>query len=218
MLAMHRTSCLVPLLVVILVAGSWGSPALANAGAAQEASPDVSRDATFPITPAPAACTVDPRSPESLAALLGTPVADGAPGTKPSSFEVCEVPVGQLSDIEIEVGITATVLESTACFNANDSSRALALFSDAFLHGYVERNALTGEHISMLLTPGTEPVPAEVQTTILAVTDVTTLADGRTGAFVVTSSAWRGLDTSYTLFVQQGERWLIDEVIPFLAA
>jgi hypothetical protein len=157
---------------------------------------------------------------ESLAALLGTPVADGAPAA-PAEFPepfVAEVPVGQPADEAIREDVIATVLESEACFNANDSSRALALFSDAFLQGYVERNALTGEDIGMLLTLASEPVPVEVQTTILAVTDVTALADGRTGAFVVTASEWRGPDTRYMIFVQQGEHWLLDEVIEFLAA
>lgn len=215
---MHRTSCLVPLLVVVLVAGSWGALTSATAdatpGASPEASPDASRDVTFPITPAPAGCAVEPRSPESLAALLGTPVAAAQ---FPEPF-VAEVPVGQPAEEEVTAAITATVLESEACFNANDSLRAFTLFSDAFLQGYVERNALTGEDITMLVAPAREPAPVEVQTTILAVTDVMVLADGQTGAFVVTSSPWRGLDTRYMVFVQQGERWLIDDVIPFLAA
>ncbi len=213
---MRRTSLLI--LAAFLVGGVRGAPTSTTTGVAQEASPEASREASFPVTPAPAECTAEPRTAESLATLLGTPVAGDAPRTEPSSDEVFEVPVGQLADEEIEAGITATVLESEACFNANDSLRAFALFSDAFLQGHVERNALTGEDISMLLAPASEPVPVEVRTTILAVTDVMALADGRTGAFVVTASGWRGLDTRYMIFVQRGDRWLVDEVIPFLAA
>ena len=214
---MRRTS-LLSILAVLLVLGFRGAPTSATTGAAQEASPKASREATFPITPASAECVVEPLPAESLVVLLGTPVAGGAPAAEPASIEVFEVPVGQPADEEAAAGITASVREFHACFNANDSLRAFALVSDAFLQGYVEKNSLTGEHITMLLTPASEPVPVEVQTTILAVTDVTTLADGRTGAFVVTASDWRGLDTSYMLFVQQGERWLLDEVIAFLAA
>lgn len=203
------------LLVATLAAGVWGPHATVTAGVAQGATPE----AGFPITPDPAACTVEPRSPDSLIALLGTPVADdvsAAAAQAPEPF-VAEVPVGQPAGKEVRADIIAAVIESTACFNAGDSRRAFALFTDVFVQGYVAENALTAESIGVLIADP-EPVPAEVQETVLAVTDVTMLADGRVGAFVVTTSEWRGPDAVYMLFVRQGERWLIDDVIDFLAA
>lgn len=209
---MHRTSLLPALLMAIVVASLHASPQPAGA------QPDASPEPTFPVTPDPAACTVEPRSTESLAALLGTPVAGDAPAGSAQLPEpiVASVPVGQPADEKVTEDVIVTVAEFYACFNAGDSRRAFALASDAFLQRYVENNALTADEIAALIAEP-EPVPVEVQATILAVTDVTVLPDGRVGAFVVTTSEWRGLDTGYLLFVQQGERWLLDEAIPFLA-
>lgn len=216
---MRRPSLLPFLLVVVLVAGICGPRTPATAGSAQEASPEAASEVSFPITPDPARCMVEPRAAESFAALLGTPVADGAPdgAERAVAPPVVEVPVGEWADEEVRDGIIATVVESSACFNAGDTGRAFALFTDAFVQGYVADNALTAGDIAML-TAAPEPVLAEVQETVLAVTDVSMLPDGRAGAFVVTASSWSGPDTSYTLFVQQGERWLLDEVTDFLAA
>jgi len=214
MLAARNPRIVHALLMAILLASLHGF-----SRAAIGAQPDASPEPSFPVTPHPTACTVEPRSPESLAALLGTPVAADAPvapAQLPEPF-VAEVPVGQPADEAIGEDVIATVVEFHACFNVGDSLRAFSLVSDTFLQGYVETNALTTEDID-LITGEPEPIPVEVQTTILAVTDITTLADDRTGAFVVTTSEWRGPDTRYMIFVQQGERWLIDEVIDFLAA
>lgn len=211
---MCRTVRLMLLLVVFSASGIGGP--LTTAARAQ---PDASPEPTFPVTPDSADCTVEPRAPESLAALLGPPVAAGAP-VAPARFPepfVAEVPVGRPVEEEIREQVIATVVESSACFNAGDSLRGFALVTDAFLQGYVEANAVTADQIVMLLAVA-EPVPPELRETVLAVTDVTTLPDGRAGAFVVTNSEWRGPDTIYMLLAQQGERWLIDEIIGFLAA
>ncbi len=214
---MRRRSLLLSLLVLVLVAGIWGQRPTRSAGWAREATPPVLSDVSFPITPAPAGCTIEPRPVELIETLLGTPVAGGAPDrdARPAEPSSAEVPIGEWADEEVREGIITTVVESSACFNAGDSRRAFALVSDAFLQGYVAENALTAEDIAFL-TAGPEPILAEARETILAVTDVSTLDDGRAGAFVVTSSEWSGPDTAYLLFVQSGERWLIDEVIAFL--
>jgi hypothetical protein len=48
----------------------------------------------------------------------------------------------------------------------------------------------------------------------LVITDVMSLADGRVGAFVVDRS--EGIDTTvYVMFSQEGDRWLIDDLIEF---
>lgn len=209
---MRRPSPLHVLLMVILVAG-FQVPA-SDVGS----QPDASPEPTFPIAPDLTQCTVEPRSPESIAALLGTPVADAslAPAQLPEPF-VAEVPIGQPVEEVIWEHVVATVTEFYACFNAGDSRRAFALVSDMFLQRYAENNRLTTGQIDMLIADA-EPVLVEVQVTILAITDVTILTDGRAGAFVVVTSEWRGPDTAYMLFVQQGKRWLLDEAIGFLTA
>lgn len=198
------------LLIVILICilGPGGSHASASASAGQDVPPVVN----FPISPGAVECTVEPRAPEALVALLGTPVAGGEPAVEPSPVAV---PVGQRADEETRESVIAAVSELTACFNVGDSLRAFALATDAFLQAYVEENDLTAEDIAMLLLPASEPTVAEAQSTILAVSNIAELADGRTGAFVVTTSEWRGPATSYMIFVQDGDRWLLDEVIDF---
>jgi hypothetical protein len=49
---------------------------------------------------------------------------------------------------------------------------------------------------------------------ILAITDVMVLDDGRVGAIVVQVDAGQR-DSTYVVFEQQGERWLIDALINF---
>ncbi len=204
-------SCRLLIVILVCVYGIGGAHAVAGAG--QEASPDASPAVNFPITPGAVECSVEPRASDELIALLGTPVAHGEQATELSSVPV---PVGRPAEGSVVAGVTATVREFHACFNANDSLRAFAMVSDAFLQGYVERNSLTSESITMLLIPASEPVLVEAQTTILAVTDIAELADGRAGAFVVTTSEWRGPTTSYMVFAREGEHWLLDEVIAFL--
>jgi hypothetical protein len=49
---------------------------------------------------------------------------------------------------------------------------------------------------------------------LVIITDVMSLADGRVGAFVVDRS--EGIDTTvYVMFSQEGDRWLIDDLIEF---
>lgn len=211
---MRRTAHILSLLVVIVISGFLGTLSISAGAAQEEASPIASADVSFPITPASSQCVVEPRPADSFVALLGTPVAAAAPVSEPSSFDV---PVGQPAERETRIGVISAIVQFHACFNAGDSLRAFALVTDDFLREYAATNGLTQEDIAML-TAESEPIEPEIRTTILAVTDVTTLDDGRSGAFVVTSSEWRGLDTSYMLFVQQAERWFLDEVIPFLDA
>lgn len=202
---------LASLLVVILVAN--GSSPLSygpDRKTTQAATPSV----TFPETPSPTECTLKPRAAEPLLGLLGTPSDEAiyAPEVEPI---VVSVPVGQPADSEIQIAITATVREHFACFNAGDVRRAFALVTDDFLRRFAAEGSLTAQDIAFFMAEP-EPVPVADRTTLLAITDVSVLATGRAGAFVVTDDRFNNADTVYMIFVQQGDRWLIEEIIEFL--
>lgn len=172
--------------------------------------------AAFPATPSPDACTVEPRDAESLRELLGPPEAIAFPTTDPdaSGTRVIEIPVGRPATPEIEEGIVATVHEFYACSNAGDMRRALALGTDRYLQDYGDLGTLTAEDIAFL-TGDPVPVPEEFQTAVIAVTNITVLGAGRAAAFVTVEAPFEDPSTELMIFAQQGERWLIDEIIEF---
>ena len=72
-----------------------------------------------------------------------------------------------------------------------------------------------------ILTGLPEPVPAAERVRLLAVTDVSVMADGRIGAIVISDDPPippEGPQTTLALFVEEGGRWLIDESVLFTAA
>lgn len=212
---MYRTLLLATLLAAMLAAGSPSPLPLDVSRMTQEATPAL----TFPVTPDPTECTVEPRPAEALLALLGTPTASQVPPNEAPVSEpsVIEVPIGRPANADIQESITATIYDLHACFNAGDSRRAFALTTDAFLQNFGNRESLTSEDIAFLIAESV-PVPAEFRPVLLAVTDVTVLPSGQVGAFVVTDNAFTGPDTVHMTFTRQGERWLVDEIIEFVEA
>ena len=170
--------------------------------------------ATFPATPSPDACMVEPRDAESLLALLGPPEPGGFPTTvsEAGGAELIEVPVGRPATTEIKEGIVATVHEFYACSNSGDMRSAFALGTDRYLQDYDDLGTLTNEDIAFL-TGDPVSVPVEFHTAVIAVSNVTVLGDGRAAAFVTTETPFEDPATEIMIFVQQDGRWLLDEVI-----
>ena len=176
---------------------------------AQEATPAAG---TFPITPDPAECQVEARPVEDFLAAA----AGATPEATPAAETVAEVPLGEAADTETVAGVTATVREILACFNAGAFPRALGLFSDNALRRFGQEDPLSEEELRGILAATPEAVPAEQRSTLLALTDVMALEDGRVGALLVTTDAFVGTDTVYLVFVQEDGRWLVDDIIEFL--
>lgn len=209
---MYRMPYIASLLVILIASGL--APLPNGVGrVAQEATPAVA----LPGTPAPAHCTVGPRAVDPLLARLGTPSATSSQVEDAQNGEdsVVSVPVGRPASKEVEAEITATVYELHACFNAGDVRRAFALVTDDFLQTFAAGQSLTAEDIAFFTV---EPVPAppEARTALLAITDVSVLASGQVGAFVITVDPFTGPDTEYMTFVQRDERWLIDGAMEFI--
>ena len=209
----HNTMLLAASLAVMLVTGSASSLPHNPDRTLQSATPAI----TFPMTPDPAQCTIEPRTVSSVLALLGTPSATLGPvdGTPASAASTVIIPVGLPANPDIETSISATVYELQACFNAGDFRRAFALVTDDFLRDFAEKGSLTAQDIAFFVAEPT-PTPIEDRPLLLAVTDVSVLRGGRVGAFVVTDSPFTGPDTVYMIFTQQGDRWLVDEIVEFL--
>lgn len=163
------------------------------------------------------ACQVDPRSPDFILALAGTPASGrSTPAATPTPFAT---PDGKAADAEIVEGITATMQEVVACFNAADLLRAFALFSDDYFRRLIPVEGPVGEAFTAFLASAPAPV---TRMDVQSVQDVRVLADGRVGALVVLVDprAPKSEDEGrrFVIFVNDGDRWLIDEVIEFPAS
>lgn len=170
----------------------------------------------FPITPDPSECVVAPRPDDLLQPLFATP--DGEPdipagSSAPSQAEVV-VPVGQPVDAVVAAEIVGTLRKLHACYNAGDMRRVFAFVTDTYLHDLAARSTLTPEDYAYFFGEP-RPAPESERTSLVAVTDMTMLVDGRVGAFVVSSNPIAGSNTDFMILSLHDDRWLIDEIIEF---
>ncbi len=180
--------------------------------AAQDATPSPGSE-----VPRSEACQVVPRSPDFILALAGTPAAGRAtPAATPTPFAAAD---GEPADAQTVQGVTATVQEVVACFNAADLLRAFAIFSDDYFRRLIPVEGPVGEAFTAFLASAPAPV---TRMDVQSVQDVRVLADGRVGALVVLVDprAPKSEDEGrrFVIFVNDGDRWLIDEVIEFPAS
>ncbi len=169
---------------------------------------------TFPVSPDAVECTVAARPLADFERLLlTTPQADpAAAAASPTPFVM---PEGESADTTTVTGVTTTLLELYACYQAGDPRRFHALFTDEGLQRAFPPDLVTQEFIDEFFAAS--PVPAEgpeQRATILAIEEVTHLADGRVGALVRSDEPeFGGLQTVYWIFVQAEDRFLVDELI-----
>jgi hypothetical protein len=160
-------------------------------------------------TPASAGCTVEPRTDEELDALAATPYAASA---TPEAGATPTLPPGDPVDDQTTAALIDTLNQVTACAQAGDINRLLALYSDE----YVVQHIFAREPQPII--PGRPPAeegtpsPAATPGTPLAASEIheaNFLPDGRIAAEVATGDA---LDIVF--FVQSDEdgRWLIDGI------
>jgi hypothetical protein len=172
----------------------------------------------------PAECTVEALPTDEMVALwfqendAGTPVV-ATPEPAPDMFpESVPVPLGEPADAATVAAVTATVREVIACFNAGSFVRAFALYSEALQQQFGPEPEDTVADVQAFLEMPDEPLPADEQTRLVAVTDVSVMADGRVGAFVVLDDPQGppdGAETALLLLVQGDDRWLVDAIVPF---
>lgn len=164
--------------------------------------------------PAPELCQVAPRSVSFFQDMGATPQPDAiATPVFPPSIPL--IP-GEPADEETIAGITATVREVIACTNAGDQLRIDALYTDDY---FFRQAAMSGppsaQFVEFLASPAT-PLPLAQRAAVYGVRDVQLLPDGRVRA--VAGFHFPPDDVAFlTMFVRQGDRWLIDEsvIVPF---
>ncbi|HEY7031771.1 MAG TPA: hypothetical protein VH482_10605 [Thermomicrobiales bacterium] len=174
--------------------------------AAQEASPVAELG-----PPSASECVVQPRSEAEIAALSGTPTATEK-GNEASA--PMELPEGTQVDEATQAAIEQTLREVVACAKAGDVARLLALYSDEAIRRFVLANEpvpiVPGQPSGETGTrPATPPANADVTP---VVQEARMLPDGRVAALV--TSVAPGSRAEVVIFVQSGERWVIDEVHP----
>jgi hypothetical protein len=169
---------------------------------------------------APAACTVEPISVETLLPLWFPEQAvtpePPTPTTHPERTSV-RLPLGEPVDAATAAAITATVRELFACQNRVENRRLYALLSEEMLRRIGPTPDEGPEDLPVHLAPF-EPIPVEEYIRLLAITDVSVMADGRVAAVVVTDDPpvpSMGPETQVMLFIDEDGRWVLDEVAGF---
>lgn len=147
----------------------------------------------LPATPAPAECTVAPRSIDGLRRLAeeGGAVAQESPTMDHEATPFEPLP-GESADPAVAAAATSTIREFIACTNGGNYLASYALVTDdsirrGFVEGRITLDASGGVD-RLLEGPGfATPLPTatpDLRTALVAVHDVKVLADGRVGAVV----------------------------------
>lgn len=163
-------------------------------------------------TPAPTAagtCTIAPRQIPATGGAAPTVIVTAVPPL-PTPFTP---PAGSPAASDAATAITATIGEAIACANAGDVGRSLALLSDRAFAAYL--SGPKGLDRGLLrLTAGT-PTPAAPadQLTLVSISAITSLPEGRVGATVVTRNQIATY-SDYVIFTLEHGRWVIDDSIP----
>jgi hypothetical protein len=180
--------------IVVAIAGT--AILVTRGVAAQDATPT-------PDVPPPELCRATPRTFDELNAVLATPVAIPAADPTP-------IPEGRPTDPETIAGISATLRELVACFNADDVLRAYGLYTDRYLRRiFSTQDPLTQAAYDAFAPP--HPVDPDERSAILAIADERLFDDGSAGAYVTIRYAVIPVPkTFFFTFVRVGDRWLID--------
>ncbi len=157
-----------------------------------------------PDVPPPELCRATPRTFEELSAILATPIA--SPDATPTP-----IPDGRLADQESIAGITSTLRELVACFNADDVLRAYGLYTDDYLRRiFSTQDPMTRSAYNALATP--HPADSNERSAILVIEDVRLFDDGSAGANVTIRYALIPVPKMFFFtFVWNGDRWLVDD-------
>ncbi|CAN5624987.1 hypothetical protein BH09CHL1_BH09CHL1_06640 [soil metagenome] len=177
------------------------------------------QDAT-PMALSAVECTIEPTTVEALQALYGTPAAAGAGEAnslaESATPEALQLPEGTPADEATTAAITATVQTIFACNNAGMLLSSMATLSEHFISTEIG-NAVFDEDLVVVLQASPVAVPADKQTLLIDVRDVTVYADGRVGAlidYVAQDGATEGIDgqeTDLFIFVSVDGVWLLDD-------
>lgn len=197
----HPWHCLLTVPVALFSLAVIGVP---GAGA-YEGTPTAGLD-----VPAPAACTIAPRSEDELRTLFrevaATPVLD-SPDASPTP---AVPPTGAPADEQTVAEINATWRQVIACISAGDQARMFALFSDAMVRRQFVVDiafGVTEDALFAYLAATPVPLPPDPSVSFIPFDDVRMLSDGRV-AVVEPGEQGQG---EVIIFVKAGDRWVVDD-------
>jgi hypothetical protein len=204
---MKRIALLALLLVALLAAHS-------QIASAQDATAEVDL-----ATPAPADCTVAPRSVDEIEALVGSgdnatvEVALETPNAGAATPTPFDAPAGTpVAEGDTATAITDIVTQFYACRNANDTLRLFALMTDDFVVRTIDSGAIDPAAFANIGTPSTEVVASEHVT--IAVNGIIEVEPDIYGVNVVGVAGDSGEEfTDYLIVIRGGDRYLIDDVL-----
>src|SRR5215217_7343076 len=160
--------------------------------------------------PAPAECTVQPRSADELRALFrevaATPIVDSAAASPTPAVP----PTGTPADEQTVAGINATWREYVACINSSDQPRMFALLSDDMVRRQFVVDVafgVTEDALFAYLSATPVPIPPDQSAPFIPLEDVRVLGDGRVAA-IGPGEQGRG---DVRIFVREGDDWLLDD-------
>ncbi len=168
------------------------------------------------IIPDPAACRVEPRTADDLVTLwygdAGTPIAvQSTPRANTAALDDVTIPVGSPADEATIATVVTTTRALFSCIVMGDIPRTYALYTDDLARRLGPTPGTTRDDAeASLATPG----PVGEGNEIIEVAEVMVLAEGRAGAFVIDRGT-RETNIAYLVFEQQGDRWLVDDIIEF---
>jgi hypothetical protein len=162
-------------------------------------------------------CAFDPRASEEIAAMLALD-GDGVPAPATTSLTP---PFGELASGETTAAIQQTVRQILACFNAGDIPRAAGMMTEAGVRrAYwgmtIDQPSRNWARLRIESVPEARSEGSLIR--LIAVTDVTVLADGRIAAFVVLNEPLLppgGPETLLFVYVHEDGHWLLDDLIDF---
>jgi len=183
---------------------------------AQESTP-AADDGENPRLVLPQECVAEPRPVDQLTAILGLD-AEGVPAPARNTLTP---PLGEVADLDTTLAIKEAAREVIACFNAGDVPRASSLMTESGVkRAYWGLTVNQAARESAKATFAAAPQAREEQGLIrlIAVTDVSRLADGRYAAFVVINEPLLpppGPETLLFIFANENGAWHVDDYVDF---
>lgn len=197
----HLGRCQLAIIMVLFALGVAGVPGVG----AQDSTPAAALD-----VPAPAECTVAPRSMDDLRALFREVAATPLPASLEASPAPDAPPTGAPADEQIVAEVNAVWRMYVACLSAGDQPRMFALYSDAMVRRQLMVDigfGVTEDALFTFLAATPVPLPPDQAASFEPLTDVRLLSDGRVAA-VGPGDQGRG---DVRIFIKEGDRWVIDD-------
>ena len=194
--------------LLILITASLAFIALASGMTlAQGATPPIDF-----VTSDPGECRIAPRSIDSIAFALATPVGGTPKLVRPDSDST----VGQPADAETVEAVIALAREATACGNAGDYRRVFALYTDNGLRVFATDRGMMAEQLAGALAATPVPLPEELWQEV-RVRDVRIQSDGRVTGFIEFRSP-DVIGIVFVVLIRDGDRYLVDSEVALPSA